>query len=95
MIPYWKNLSIGKTSEQLVDVLINEILHENNDEYLPLINITDTIHENTFFKQLCIDSSSEKKFIKNRHMRRRITGLLIKEIWSNKLFDENKVCKFI
>lgn len=27
------------------------------------------------------------KLIKNRHMRRRITGLLIKEIWSNKIFE--------
>ena len=71
-----------KTSNQLVDVLINEIVHgnteENNDEYLPMISNGS--------KEV-----SKEKFIKNRHMRRRITGLLIKEIWSNKLFDENKV----
>jgi hypothetical protein len=46
-------------------------------------------------KRVFIDGSNEElskeKFIKNRHMRRRITGLLIKEIWSNKLFDENQV----
>jgi len=80
LIPHWQNLSIGKTSEQLVDVLLSEITHgENNDEYLPI----ESSQKNT---QL----SSEKKFIKNRHMRQRITGLLIKEIWSNKLFNENK-----
>ena len=50
--------------------------------------------KNIFFEELSIDTLSEEKFIKNRHMRRRITGLLIKEIWSNKLFEENKVfCK--
>jgi hypothetical protein len=94
MINYWKNLSIGKTSEQLVDVLINEIVHgnteENNDEYLSM-NITELSSKNTFLDQLYINSSFEKNFIKNRHMRRRITGLLIKEIWSNKLFDDNQV----
>jgi hypothetical protein len=71
LIINWKNISIGKTSEQLVDVLIDEIVHEN----------------------LSMNLIAEKKFIKNRHMRRRITGLIIKDIWSNKLFDENKIYK--
>ena len=95
LITHWQNLSLGKTSEQLVDVVINEIVHgnteENNDEYFPM-NITELTHKNTFFHQLSIDSSFENKLIKNRHMRRRITGLLIKEIWSKKLSAANKVC---
>ncbi|CAF3572514.1 unnamed protein product [Rotaria sordida] len=97
LITQWKNLSIGKTSEELVDVLINEIIHgntkENNNEYFSMIinNKNELNQKNIFFEQLSIDTSSEEKFIKNRHMRRRITGLLIKEIWSNKLFDENKL----
>jgi len=68
---------LGKTSEQLVDVLIDEIVQKNDEEYLTM-NIT----KNTFFEQL----TSEKMLIKNRHMRRRITGLLIKDIWLNKLY---------
>jgi hypothetical protein len=40
IITHWQNLSIGKTSEQLVDVLTNEIIHgnteENNEEYLSM-----------------------------------------------------------
>ncbi|CAF3458598.1 unnamed protein product [Rotaria sp. Silwood1] len=101
LITQWKILSIGKTSEQLVDVLINEIIHEdtkenNNEDFSIMINNKNDLNsKNTFFEQLCIDISFEDKFIKNRHMRRRITGLLIKEIWSNKLFDENKFEKKI
>ncbi|CAF2560271.1 unnamed protein product [Rotaria sp. Silwood2] len=32
LITQWKNLSLGKTSEQLVDILINEINHENMEK---------------------------------------------------------------
>ncbi|CAF2969513.1 unnamed protein product [Rotaria sp. Silwood2] len=97
LITQWKNLSLGKTSEQLVDILINEINHENMEkkdtEYFSMMinNKNELSQKNMFIEQLCIDISSEEKFIKNRHMRRRITGLLIKEIWSNKLFDENRL----
>ena len=59
----WKILSTGKSSEQLVEILIREILDGN---------------------QLIDDESSvspKQTPIFNRRMRRRITGLLIKEIW--------------
>ncbi|CAF3338072.1 unnamed protein product [Rotaria socialis] len=95
MVPNWKMLSIDKTSEQLVDILINEIVHgnttQNNNEYFSMMTRDkNELHEkNMFFKQLCMNPCIEEKFIKNRHMRRRITGLLIKDIWSSKLFNEN------
>ncbi|CAF2119884.1 unnamed protein product [Rotaria magnacalcarata] len=95
MVPNWKTLSIDKTSEQLVDILINEIVHgnttQNNNEYFSMMTRDkNELHEkNMFFKQLCMNPGIEEKFIKNRYMRRRITGLLIKDIWSNKLFNEN------
>ncbi|UJR08286.1 hypothetical protein I4U23_012558 [Adineta vaga] len=69
----WRTLSMGKTSDELVDVCINEIIcgntEENHEEYLPIIS----------------NNNFEKGQILNRRMRRRITGLLIKEIWDNKL----------
>ena len=38
----WKQLSIGKTSDDLVEVVLNEILHgntvENTREYLPVLS---------------------------------------------------------
>ncbi len=94
MIPYWQNLSIGKSSEALVDLLINEIVHENNDEYLS-IHKSEFSDRNTFFEQLCIASTSEKMFPRNRHMRRRIISLLIKEIWSNKVCLEVQLTDYV
>ena len=58
----WSKLSTGKTSDELVDVVINEITHGNTDGYL------------------------DKNFQGRLNMRRRNTGLLIKEIW------EHRVC---
>ncbi|CAF4110686.1 unnamed protein product, partial [Adineta steineri] len=93
IVTYWQNLSTGKTSEQLVDVLINEITQENTEEYLPMIinNKNEMNSKNIFFNQISINSHTDMKLTKNRHMRRRITGLLIKEIWSKKLSDEQKL----
>ena len=70
MLPHWSDLSAGKTSDQLVDVLISEILDGN----------TQSIDD-------------QPVSFADRRMRRRITGLLLKEIWSNKLFDDNQVCE--
>ena len=55
MITLWSNLSSGKTSEQLVDILINEIVHGNinendNNEYLHTI-ITN---KNVFYLNIFI-----------------------------------------
>ena len=68
MLTHWSDLATGRTSDQLVEVLINEILYGN----------TQT-------------TDDQPSFV-HRRMRRRITGLLIKEIWSSKLFDGNQVC---
>ncbi len=84
LIPYWRNLSIGKSSDELVSDLINEIVQENNTEDLSIYN-NEFSNKNTFFEQLSIASNFENMYHKNRHMRRRIIGLLIKEIWSNKV----------
>ncbi len=94
MIPHWQNLSIGKSSEALVDLLINEIVQENNDEYLSMYKI-EFSDRNTFYEQLCIASTSEKMFPRNRHMRRRMIGLLIKEIWSNKVYLEVQLTDYV
>lgn len=63
LIDDWRNLARGKSSDELVDVIIKEILPKRDEEEMPL---------------------------QNRQIRRRMTGLLIKEIWSKKLFDIKK-----
>ncbi|CAF0773440.1 unnamed protein product [Adineta ricciae] len=65
----WSKLSTGKTSDELVDVIINEITHGNTDGYL------------------------DKNFQGRLNMRRRITGLLIKEIWEHR-FESKSNLKF-
>jgi hypothetical protein len=82
LIPDWRNRSIGKSSGALVDLIINEIVQENTDEYLS-ISKTEFNTKNTFFEQ--VFTTTENIFPKNRHIRRRMIGLLIKDIWSNKV----------
>lgn len=62
LIDNWRNSARGKSSDELVEVVINEILPRKTEE----------------------DRSISPT---NRQMRRRMTGLLIKEIWSKKCFD--------
>jgi len=78
-IERWKLLSTGKTSEQLVEILIREIINGNQIE---------SINEQDHFRAIGDDLSvlpflQMPKYtrIVNRRMRRRMTGLLIKEIW--------------
>ncbi|CAF4230024.1 unnamed protein product, partial [Adineta steineri] len=79
----WKILSAGKSSEQLMEILIREIVNENQIE---------SIEENDYFEAngdqesvLSFLRTSEHTQIVNRRMRRRMTGLLIKEIWTDKI----------
>ncbi|CAF0887557.1 unnamed protein product [Rotaria sp. Silwood1] len=84
-IERWKILSNGKSSEQLVDILIKEIING--------IQIEPT-HEQNYFDAIGDDLSvlpflriSKNTRIFNRRMRRRMTGLLIKDIWADKIRD--------
>jgi len=78
-IQRWKLLSIEKTSEQLVEILIKEIINGNQIE---------SINEQDHFRAIG-DDLSVLPFLRmpkytpivNRRMKRRMTGLLIKEIW--------------
>ncbi|UJR21210.1 hypothetical protein I4U23_024307 [Adineta vaga] len=83
----WKILSTGKSSEYLLDVLIKEIINGND---------LNSIEENDYFESYG-DHSSVLTFLRtpkqnrlfNRRMRRRMTGLLIKEIWADKNNKQN------
>lgn len=75
----WKQLATGKSSEQLMDIFIQEIVNGNSRE---------TIKEEDYFSGLGDDSNvlpflraPKSDQIINRKMRRRKIGLLIKEIW--------------
>jgi hypothetical protein len=78
-IERWKILSTGKSSEQLIDLLIREIINGNQIE---------SIEEKDYFEANG-DDLSVLAFLRmtkytrmfNRRMRRRMTGILIKEIW--------------
>jgi len=78
-IERWKILSTGKSSEQLIDLLIREIINGNQME---------SIEEKDYFEANG-DDLSVLAFLRmtkytrmfNRRMRRRMTGILIKEIW--------------
>jgi hypothetical protein len=78
-IQRWKLLSIEKTSEELVEILIKEIINGNQIE---------SIEEKDYFEANG-DDLSVLAFLRmtkytrmfNRRMRRRMTGILIKEIW--------------
>ena len=72
----WKQLAMGKSTEELMEILIREIVNGNNEE------------EEEYFLALGEDLSvlpflRAPKYhrIVNRKMRRRRTGLFIKEIW--------------
>lgn len=63
LIDNWRNLARGKSSDELVEVVIHEILpNKTEEDHEPMLST-------------------------HRQIRRRMTGLLIKEIWSKKLFD--------
>ncbi|CAF1228433.1 unnamed protein product [Didymodactylos carnosus] len=80
----WKKISAGKTSDQLVEILISEIIDGNQTTHETMKqNYFDALGEE---KQILpFLRSAKNKKIKNRHMRRRITGLLIKEIWNEQI----------
>ena len=75
----WKGLSTGKSSEQLVDVLIKEIINGND---------IDAFEDKDYFESdgdqtavLPFLRTSKENRIFNRRMRGRMAGILIKEIW--------------
>ena len=78
-IERWKSLSTGKPSEELMEILMREIVNGNQME---------TMKEDEYFSAIGDDLTvlpflRMPKFTRiiNRRMRRRMTGLLIKEIW--------------
>lgn len=59
-MPNWKTLSIGKTSEELVDILINEIIHgntidNNNSEYFTMMIKKSNVFKFNYKLSLLID----------------------------------------
>ena len=76
----WKHLSIGKNTDELMEVVLNEISYGNTEE-----------NTEEHLRQASLGQPFEERLSKNRHLRRRMTGLLIKDIWSSKLHNENKV----
>ncbi|CAF0922434.1 unnamed protein product [Rotaria sordida] len=84
-IERWKILSNEKSSEQLVDILIKEINNENQIEKINEQNYFDAIGDDLLVLPFLRMPKNTRIF--NRRMRRRMTGLLIKEIWTDKIRD--------
>jgi hypothetical protein len=78
-IERWKILSTGKSSEQLVEILIKEIVNGNQIE--PIEEQEDFQADGNDLAVLPFLRTTKYTRIFNRRMRRRMTGLLIKEIW--------------
>ena len=74
----WRVLSTGRSSDELVEIVVSEIVDGNQT----------SVHEDDYFqgdgedeRVLTFLRTTKDTFIINRRMRRRRTGLLIKEIW--------------
>lgn len=78
-IERWKFLSSGKSSQELVDILIQEILNGNQNELNNEKDYFDTVGDD--LSVLPFLRMPKHKRVFNRRMRRRMTGLLIKDIW--------------
>ncbi|CAF3644864.1 unnamed protein product [Rotaria socialis] len=78
-LEHWKELSIGKTSNQLVDILLNEIIG-GNDIYNNVVNFIGLGIDPTVPKFLQTTSN-----IRNRHFMQRDVSLLIEDIWKQKI----------
>jgi hypothetical protein len=86
-IQRWQVLSKGKSSEQLREILTREILDSNaNCDQNQCVEFID--NDRTCFQALgntidvlsCLRVSKHISLV-NRHMRRRMAGILIQEIW--------------
>jgi hypothetical protein len=75
-IERWKILSTSKSSEELMDLLIKEIVYGNQIEEKDYFEANGD--DLTVLPFLRISKYTQ---IFNRRMRRRMTGFLIKEIW--------------
>ncbi|CAF2823016.1 unnamed protein product [Rotaria sp. Silwood2] len=84
-IERWKILSNEKSSEHLVDILIKEIINGNQIEPINEQDYFDTIGDDLSILPFLRIPKNIRLF--NRRMRRRTTGLLIKEIWTDKIRD--------
>ncbi|CAF3211250.1 unnamed protein product [Rotaria sp. Silwood2] len=78
-IERWNELSIGKTSNELVDILLNEIIG-GNDIYNNVVNFIGLGLDPTVPKFLQTTSN-----IRNRHFMQRDVSLLIEDIWKQKI----------
>ena len=82
----WKFLATGKSSDQLVDVLLQEIIDGNQTTIDGYASLTENNSE--CFQTVTTDTST-LPFLRaptamqlvNRRLKRRTAGLLIKEIW--------------
>lgn len=77
-IPRWKLLSTGKSSEQLVNILLEEFIDGNQSIDERTEHFSGLGLENDILPFLRIE---KKTFIFNRQMHRRSTITLIKDIW--------------
>jgi len=84
----WTSLATGRSSDELMNILIEEI---------PNGNERNSTNEPECFSGLGDDSSvlpflRTMKYTKiiNRKMQRRITGILINEIWTEKICEPNR-----
>jgi hypothetical protein len=89
----WEKISLNKSSDNLVDLLINEFLgtySKSSEEYVNLDSLPsiDPV-PNYFLVSLTeLDKSFESNkviIVKNRRLNRRELGLCIKELWDAKL----------
>ncbi|CAF0806592.1 unnamed protein product [Rotaria sp. Silwood1] len=78
-IERWNELAIGKTSNELVDILLNEIIG-GNDIYNNVVNFIGLGLDPKIPKFLQTTSN-----IRNRHFMQRDVSLLIEDIWKQKL----------
>ncbi|CAF2252205.1 unnamed protein product, partial [Rotaria magnacalcarata] len=79
----WKILSYGKSSEQLVDALIQEIMHGNQSESKNEIEYFDALGDDISILSFLRMPTSNRIF--NRRMRQHMTEILIQEIWTDKI----------
>ncbi|CAF1542511.1 unnamed protein product [Adineta ricciae] len=83
----WKSLSTGKSSEQLVDVLIKEIINGNDIDAFEGKDYFESDGDQKAVLPFLRTSTENRIF--NRRMRERMAGILIKEIWTEKIHKSN------
>lgn len=86
-IEKWSLISNDKSSDELVDVLINEF-HGNQNSNFRLRLSSITVNKSCIEVNERENEHLKKKYIFNRKLNRRELGLLIHEIWSAKIIND-------